>query len=310
MAKAWEGVHVLAITPLNEDYTLNEDNIRKEVEWVVEQGCHGIWPMGYLGEGNVLDEDVVKRALKVFRDAAGDRLLTGAGCCGINPFHIIRLVNHAEELGYDMAWVPPLCPRRPSDDELFEFYEFIHDRTSIPLGIYSTWAFNVYFRPSVLARIADLPRMVCMKEVITDWDHIAGMYNYGVFEKLKVFTTHAQVPMFMLGAAGNICSPHVVPRMIEMWNEWKSGNVQRAIEINAEAHGFLLANPAIAQTAFGAKITESTEGFSKAVGSAVMGVEMGPPMLPYRAPGEEQLKLIRQSAASSEQVQFLPETER
>ena len=103
MAKALGDVQVLTVTPLNKDYTLNEDAIRKQVDWCVEKGANGIWVTGYFGEATVLEDDVRKRAWEVFIEAAKGRLYCGAGCYGVNPFHIIKLVNYAEELGYDMA---------------------------------------------------------------------------------------------------------------------------------------------------------------------------------------------------------------
>jgi dihydrodipicolinate synthase/N-acetylneuraminate lyase len=49
-----KGCHVLFITPLNKDYSLNEQAVRDEVEWCIQNGAHGIWPGGYIGEWTVI----------------------------------------------------------------------------------------------------------------------------------------------------------------------------------------------------------------------------------------------------------------
>jgi 4-hydroxy-tetrahydrodipicolinate synthase len=297
MVKALEGVHLLPVTPLNKDYTLNEDAIRKQVEWAVEKGVDGLWVTGYLGEANVLDEDVRKRALEVFIDAAGDRLYCAAGCAGINPFQCIRLVNYSEELGYDLAWIPPLVPTKPSDNELFEFYKIIHDNTTLPLAMYSTYAYGVYMRPSIIARIADLERMIAMKEVISDFEHIAGLYNLGV---------EAEVTQLMLGAAGCICDSHFLSPAMEMWKAFKSGDVNKALRIDAGMHGFMLSFPFTSKQAFGSQIDFSTAGFQKAACGMSMGIDMGPPMAPYAPPTEDQIKAIRKSVEEEEVPPFVP----
>lgn len=291
MVKALEDVQVLTVLPLNQDYTLNEENIRKQVEWCVQNGAKGIWVTGYLGEGNVIEDDVRKRAFKVFLEAAKGRLFCAAGCSGVNPFHSIKLVNYAEELGYDMAWIPPMAPRRPSDEELFDFFKLIHDKTTLPLAIYSTWAFNVYIRPEVTARIADkLKRIIAMKEVVSDFDHIAKLYKYGVYQKMKVFPTHGEVPQLMMGAAGCTCGPNRLVQHVEMIKAFKAGDIYKALKINLEASGDLPMAPALAAIAFGANIGRSTEGLSKARNGAVMGIEMGPPMAPYKPASPEEVK--------------------
>ena len=56
-----KGIHLLFITPLKEDYSLNEEAVREEVEWCVQNGLQGIWAGGYIGEWNYLEEEMKKR---------------------------------------------------------------------------------------------------------------------------------------------------------------------------------------------------------------------------------------------------------
>ena len=58
--KPLEGVMALTYTPFNEDFTLNEDAVRQEIDWVIKQGATGIWPGTYAGQWPEMDETVRK----------------------------------------------------------------------------------------------------------------------------------------------------------------------------------------------------------------------------------------------------------
>lgn len=310
MAKEPKGVQLLSITPLNKDYTVNEDAIFKQVEWAIREGASGIWTLGFIGECSSTDEEMKKKILKAFIDAAKGRLFMAAGCWGLNPFQSIRLVNYAQKLGYDLAWMGPPVPRRASDDELFEFYKTVHDNTSMPLGMYSTVAFGVYYKPTLTARIADLDRMTCMKEVIADFDHIAMLYKLGVYEKIKVFPTHAGALQLLLGAAGLMSVPPALKNDVKVYNTFMKGDIVEALKIDIDGHGWLLAHPGSAALAFGANIEQSTHGWTKAVSGELMGIELGPPMPPYLAASEKQKEAIREMLKRNERPTYHPQVKR
>lgn len=98
-----EGIMALTYTPLKEDYRLNEDAVRREIDWVIQRGAAGIWPGGYAGQWPELDEEVRKRHLKVCIDHAKGRVFCAAGCHATHTLQTIRLANYAEEIGYDCA---------------------------------------------------------------------------------------------------------------------------------------------------------------------------------------------------------------
>ena len=131
-----DGVGVLMITPLNADYTLNEGAVRDQIDWVIEKGATSIWPSGFIGEWPPLDEELRKRYFEVCVDQAKDRIWVAAGCHGTNLNQAVRLVNHAEKAGCDVAWISPTCVRKPTEDEIIAQYQYILDRTSLPFGVY------------------------------------------------------------------------------------------------------------------------------------------------------------------------------
>ena len=51
-----KGIVVPILTPMNEDETINEQELRNQVNRMIENGIHGIFPFGTNGEGYILDE--------------------------------------------------------------------------------------------------------------------------------------------------------------------------------------------------------------------------------------------------------------
>ena len=305
MAQKPEGVMALMGTPLNADLSLNEDSIRNQVKYVLGTEATGFWCDGVFAEDYAIDEDVRMRAHAVFAEANGGKLYIGAGCYGINPFQAIRLVNHAEKVGYDMAWVPP--PRKAPDDGIFEFFKLIHDSTTLPLSIYSTDGLGVYMNPILISRIASLERMVCMKDVYDSYSHICGLRNTGVYDKISVFHTTANVLSLSLGAKGILGSLIGIKRACEVYKKFQEGDLLAALKFEAEGKGpAQAAFPMYTQWTFGARMPKSPQGWSKAATTTMIDVDLGPPMLPDLPPTPDDLKSMQAIKAAGNKVPFFP----
>lgn len=296
--KRAEGVAVLMITPLNKDYTLNEENLRKEVEWCIKNGAHALWPLGYIGEWTVLEEETKKRILEIIADQAKGRVYLAAGCHGINTLQVIRMVNYAQKLGYDCGWISPTTPRPMTPDEIYGFYKMIHDNTTLPIGLYNTYPKGVYIRPSLMKKISELERMIVCKDSIGDYSHIAGLYYEGVHKNMTILgVPYSLTPHMIHGGGGCTAAPQDLALSLEVYNAIRADDWDKAwkLQVNLTAAWPLLLVEALAARVFGAKVTSSVQGFSKAKASLVMQIEMGPPMAPYLPASEAELKSAKES---------------
>jgi len=295
------GCQVLFITPLNKDYSLNEQAVRDEVEWCIQNGAHGIWPGGYIGEWTVLEEETKKRLYKICAEQAKGRLYISAGAHGINTLQCIRLANYAQEIGCDSAWISPPTPRKMTQDEIYGHYKMIHDSTTIPLGLYNTYPKGIYMRPSLVARIAELERVVTCKDAIGDICHIAGLFNEckaAIKEGFKILgVPYNMLPIMLFGGPGITSNNWDLAVALELYNAINGGDIKRACELQLVLNGSwpLLMAEALATFAYGSKVETSIIGYCKAKASLCMGIDMGPPMPPFAPASEAELKAIRES---------------
>jgi len=72
--KLVHGIHAMLVTPFNADYTLNEEALRKEVRWALDNGADGIVATPSIGEFLHLSEAERLRAFEVTLEETRKRL--------------------------------------------------------------------------------------------------------------------------------------------------------------------------------------------------------------------------------------------
>jgi len=283
----------LTYTPLKEDYSLNEEAVRREIDWVIQRGATGIWPGGYAGHWPELDEEVRKRHLKVCIDHARGRVFCAAGCHATNTLQTIRLANYAEEIGYDCAWISPTIPRKATEDEIYEHHRLVLENTSIPIALYDSSPVGSYMAPELISRIVDLSRrIIAMKAIVSDIVHIASLYNLGIDKKISIMGVEwNMLPHLILGAPGALGGSDWIPAMCATYEAYKTGNMERAWELQkAIVEQSPLLIPRTASLAMGSKIDHSGIGYLKCRFSLMSGIDMGPPVPPYRPASEAEIE--------------------
>ena len=82
MAKEIKGIIPPIITPMNEDESINFEELRKQIERQLEGGVHGLFAFGTNGEGYILSEQEKYEVLEVMVDQVKGRVpvYAGSGC--------------------------------------------------------------------------------------------------------------------------------------------------------------------------------------------------------------------------------------
>lgn len=63
-----KGIVVPIVTPMNEDESINLEELRRQVDRQIEAGIHGIFPFGTNGEGYILNGEEKKLVLETVID--------------------------------------------------------------------------------------------------------------------------------------------------------------------------------------------------------------------------------------------------
>lgn len=169
----FSGSLVALVTPFINDQ-VDEDALRRMVDWQIEQGTHGLVPVGTTGESPTLSESEHKRVIEVVVAQAAGRIRILAGAGSNNPAESIEYARCAERAGADGVLVVVGYYNRPSQDGIFEHFRLLHDATSLPIIVYNIPPRAVVdIKPETMARLADLERVIGVKDATGDLGRIS-----------------------------------------------------------------------------------------------------------------------------------------
>lgn len=169
----FHGAYTALITPFRQG-ELDEDALRRLVAFQIDNGIHGLVPIGTTGEAPTLSEQEYQRVLSIVVDETAGRVPVIAGAGSNNPVEAIRYARHAQEAGVDGVLAVAGYYNRPSQEGLFQHFKALHDALDIPLLIYNIPPRTlVDVLPDTLARLAQLPRVVGVKDATGDLAHIS-----------------------------------------------------------------------------------------------------------------------------------------
>src|SRR5919108_6269473 len=134
----WSGIHIPIITPFKDDYSIDEDGLRRLVDYCIEeQKADGLVPCGTTGESPTLSHEEHHRVIDIVIKAAAGRVPVIAGTGSNSTHDAIEMTKHAEQAG--AAASLQVCPyyNKPEQHGLIAHFEAIAKSTSLPLILYN-----------------------------------------------------------------------------------------------------------------------------------------------------------------------------
>jgi 4-hydroxy-tetrahydrodipicolinate synthase len=215
---------------------VDEQAFQDFVEWQIEQGSNGLVPCGTTGESPTLSHEEDMRVASLCVEVARGRVPVIAGTGSNSTDEAIALTRHAKEAGADAVLVVAPYYNKPTQEGLYQHYKAIHDAVEIPIVVYNVpGRTSVKVSPETMARLAELPQIVGIKDATADLTYMADTrmlvgddFTYLSGEDPTV------VPYLALGGHGCISvTANVAPRLCaELHEAWQKGDVAtvRAID--------------------------------------------------------------------------------
>lgn len=135
------------------------------VEWHIDQGSHGLVPVGTTGESPTLSHPEHRQVVEEVIRAARGRVPVIAGAGSNNTAEAIGLMQHAKEAGADAALVVTPYYNKPTQAGLIAHYTALHEACELPIVIYNIPGRSVVdMTPETMGELAKLPRIVGVKD--------------------------------------------------------------------------------------------------------------------------------------------------
>jgi len=123
----FKGSLVALITPMRADGAIDERGFASFIDWQIQQGTHGIVPVGTTGESPTLSHDEHKRVVEIAVEVARGRVPVIAGAGSNSTREAIELAAHAKRAGADATLVVTPYYNKPTQEGLFLHYSAIAD---------------------------------------------------------------------------------------------------------------------------------------------------------------------------------------
>jgi len=134
-----QNVITAMITPLNEDFTINEEKYREFIQFQIENGCQPL-TMGTTGESATLSHEEHHIAMDLTIDEArksGKDPFVLAGAGSNSTKEAISLCQYAENAGADGCLVVVPYYNKPAQHSLIDHFSAIADSISLPIILYN-----------------------------------------------------------------------------------------------------------------------------------------------------------------------------
>ncbi len=119
------GVVCPTVTPLKDNGDINPDMIKLLVDYLIDKGVKGIYPLGTTGEGPLLNIVERKAVAEATVDAVAGRVPVIIHTGAISTRETLELTRHAQAIGADAASIITPYYFRHSDEALAAHYRAI-----------------------------------------------------------------------------------------------------------------------------------------------------------------------------------------
>ncbi len=230
-----KGSFTALITPFKNG-KIDEESFRSFIDFQINEGIHGVVPVGTTGESPTLSHEEHKKAVEICIDQANKRVPVIAGTGSNNTEEAIDLTRHAEKSGADAALIVTPYYNKPTQRGMYEHYKSISTNSNIPIIIYNIPGRSVVnMTNETMKELFKLKNIVGVKDATAD---IPRVYNskIDIGEDFNLLTgDDATCLAFMLyGGHGAISvTANIAPKLCSNFmNLCLEGKFQEAVKIN------------------------------------------------------------------------------
>ena len=222
------------VTPFK-DSAVDEDAFRRLIDWQIEQGTHGLVPVGTTGESPTLSHDEHKRVVEVCVKEARGRVPVIAGAGSNNTREAIELARHAEQAGADAVLVVTPYYNKPTQEGLYRHYQAIDAAIGVPIIIYNIPPRSVIdMSVETMTRCFELRNVVGVKDATGNVGRIS-LQRQALGEDFLQFSGDDVTALACMGAGAHGCISVVsnaAPRLCaELMNACLRGDFAEALKL-------------------------------------------------------------------------------
>ncbi|HKM34314.1 MAG TPA: 4-hydroxy-tetrahydrodipicolinate synthase [Lachnospiraceae bacterium] len=291
-----KGIIPPIITPMHEDESINVAELRRQVDRMIENGVHALFPFGTNGEGYILNAKDKQLVLETVLEQCNGRIPVYAGTGCISTRETIEQSKMAQAAGADVLSIITPSFAAASQDELYTHYKSVAEAVDMPIVLYNIPArTGNALAPATVARLAEIENIVGVKDSSGNFANILGYIDAGKAKtngKFYNLSGNDQLIIWTLlaGGTGGIAGcanvyPHTMASIYDLFME---GKIEEAMAANNSIQRFRACfkygNPnTIVKTA-----------------TRLLGFDVGPCRAPFNQVPEEGINALKKVLVENE----------
>jgi len=252
----FKGCFVAIVTPFKKG-EIDEEALRKNIQFCLYKGVDGIVPCGTTGESPTLSFDEHKKVIKITINEVKGKVPVIAGTGSNSTKEAEVLTRFAKKVGAEGALIITPYYNRPTQKCLEAHYRKL-DTIGIPIIIYNVPSrTGVNISPATVVKLSRLNNIVGIKEASGNIDQISSIIATADHNFFVLSGNDSQTfPILSLGGIGVISVvANIIPEeTTKMVSLYLKGNINKARELHYKIYPlckamFIETNPLPIKTA-------------------------------------------------------------
>jgi len=232
------GIFTPNLVPFLDDGRINEEELRRLINWLIDKGVSGLYPNGSTGEFIRLSFEERKRVIQIVVEETKGRVPVLAGAAESNLTLILEACRTYADLGCVAVSVTGPYYYKVSQESIEFFFRELARQSPIDILLYNIPQFSNEISLPVLTRLAlDCPRIVGVKDSSRDFPRFLNTLH-AIKPQRPEFSCligceEILFPSLLMGAdGGTIATSGVVPEVVmKLYSDFRAGDWESAKKI-------------------------------------------------------------------------------
>ncbi len=183
----WHGYIPAITTPFDKSGDLDLTALKGLVDWLLEQGMHGLIVAGTTGEWYSLSSQERRDLFKTVAEQVGGRVPVIAGCSAFTANQAIDNARAAADYKFDGILLTPPPYIVPSDREIVAYYQSVAKESTLPVCVYN-WppGTNVDMGLDLIGQLTEIDKVVALKMSTPDIGGLCELF-FELKHKVRMF---------------------------------------------------------------------------------------------------------------------------
>jgi 4-hydroxy-tetrahydrodipicolinate synthase len=229
-----KGIIAAMQTPMHEDGSINEEEMRRQINRQIASGVDAVFCLGTNGEFYIMDMDEKIRVMEIFVDEVKGRVPVYAGTGCISTKDTIALSKKAQEIGVDILSVITPYFAALNQDELYSHYANLADAVDLPIVMYNIPArTGAALAPATVGKLAaNCKNIVGVKDSSGNFNNILQYIDATDPATFSVLSGNDALILWTLlagGKGGITAIANILPTvMVSIYQNYLKGDIEAA----------------------------------------------------------------------------------